>query len=151
MTTLEIIVIALGVAVVVLGAVGWLLWRWASGDARTVVKRIVRLPLRQKLRLAAALAKDDRIPLGVRAIPPALVVYLSIPLDIVPDFIPVIGHLDDVVVVLVGVGLLLRFAPRAVLEEHLSAGEAEAARARMPAKVVDAEVASPRPESGTTD
>jgi uncharacterized membrane protein YkvA (DUF1232 family) len=46
------------------------------------------------------------------------------PLDIIPDFIPVIGHLDDVLVLLVGVAVLLRFTPRAVLEEHLARLEA---------------------------
>ena len=60
----------------------------------------------------------------VRVIPPALVVYLAMPLDVIPDFIPVIGHLDDVLVLLLGVAVLLRFTPRAVLEEHVARLEA---------------------------
>ena len=38
----------------------------------------------------------------------------------IPDFIPLLGHVDDAVVLIVGVGLLLRFTPRDVLEEHVS-------------------------------
>lgn len=110
-----VLVLALGVAV---------LWRRSSADDRRLVERISGLPFRRKLRLARAMARDRRIPLAIRAIPPALVLYLAMPLDIVPDFIPVLGQLDDVIIVALGVVLLLRFTPRQVLEEHLTAMEA---------------------------
>jgi len=110
-----VLVLALGVAVI---------WRRSSPEDRRLVERISRLPFRRKLRLARAMARDRRIPLAIRAIPPALVLYLAMPLDIVPDFIPVLGQLDDVIIVVLGVGLLLRFTPRQVLEEHLTAMEA---------------------------
>jgi uncharacterized membrane protein YkvA (DUF1232 family) len=42
------------------------------------------------------------------------------PIDIIPDFIPVVGYLDDVLVVLVAAGLLVRFAPSDVLKELVS-------------------------------
>lgn len=103
-----------------LGMAAWLSWRRGSPEERTLVRRILRLPLRRKLRLALALTRDSRIPLVVRAIPPGLVLYLATPIDVIPDFIPVIGHLDDVVILIVGVGLLLRFTRRSVLEEHVS-------------------------------
>jgi uncharacterized membrane protein YkvA (DUF1232 family) len=96
------------------------MWRQGGPEERALVRRIVRLPLRSKLRLALALARDLRIPLVVRAIPPGLVLYLATPIDLIPDFIPVIGHLDDMVILIVGVGLLLRFTPRDVLEDHVA-------------------------------
>jgi uncharacterized membrane protein YkvA (DUF1232 family) len=102
------------------------MWRRGGPEERTLVRRIVRLPLRSKLRLALALVRDSRIPLVVRAIPPGLILYLATPVDVIPDFIPVLGHLDDMVILIVGVGLLLRFTPRDVLEDHvthLEAGE----------------------------
>lgn len=102
-------------------------WRRGGPEARTLVRRILRLPLRRKLRLTLALVRDSRIPLVVRAIPPGLILYLATPIDLIPDFIPVLGHVDDAVILIVGVGLLLRFTPRDVLEEHVSrleAGEA---------------------------
>ncbi len=85
-----------------------------------LVKRVIRLRLRDKLHLAVALAREPRIPLAVRAIPPALILYLATPIDVIPDFIPVIGHLDDLLIVVIGIGLLLRFTPRYVLEEHIA-------------------------------
>jgi uncharacterized membrane protein YkvA (DUF1232 family) len=57
----------------------------------------------------------------------ALVLYLAMPLDLIPDFIPVIGHLDDLLIVLIGAGLLLRSIPRYVIEEHVSRYEARRA------------------------
>ncbi len=99
---------------------GWLLWRRADDASRRLIKRVSRLPLRGKLRLALALARDRRIPLPIRGLPPALVLYLALPLDIVPDFIPVLGQLDDLLILGVGLALLLRFTPRQVLEERIA-------------------------------
>ena len=116
-------ILTAGVLLTVLAA-GWFHWRRSPEEDRRLVKRITRLPLRAKLGLARAMFRDRRIPLAVRAIPPALVLYLAMPIDIVPDFIPVLGQLDDIIVVIVGVGLLFRFTERAIIEEHVSALEA---------------------------
>ncbi len=105
---------------VVLGVAAWLIWRRVDLEERTLVKRVTRLRLRDKLHLAAALAREPRIPLAARVIPPALILYLATPIDVIPDFIPVIGHLDDLLIVVIGIGLLLRFTPRYVLEEHIA-------------------------------
>ena len=90
------------------------------GDARALAQRIGRLPWRRKAALAWALVRDARVPLWLRAIVPGVVAYLLMPIDIIPDFIPVVGHLDDVLVVLVAAGLLVRFAPSDVLKELVS-------------------------------
>ena len=126
MTTVWIAVAAGAAALLVaLGAAAWWVRRHGDAASRALTERILRLPLRDKLRLALALVRERRIPLLVRAVPPALVLYLAMPLDIIPDFIPVIGHLDDALVLLLGMALLLRFTPRAVLEEHIARLEAE--------------------------
>ena len=131
MTTFWIVVAAAAaVLLVALGATAWWLRCAGRPDERALVERILRLPLRDKLRLALALMREPRIPLLVRAVPPALVLYLAMPVDVIPDFIPVIGHLDDVLVLLLGVAVLLRFTPRAVLEEHLARLEAARAQGR---------------------
>ena len=119
------IILGVALAVIVASAVAvWRLRRAGRPEDRVLVERILHLPIRRKLRLALALVREPRIPLLVRVIPPALVVYLAMPLDVIPDFIPVVGHLDDVLVLVIGIAVLLRFTPRAVLEEHLARLEA---------------------------
>ena len=121
MSTLWIAALAgLVLVCVVLGVVAWLIWRRVDLEERMLVKQVIRLHLRAKLHLAVALAREPRIPLAVRAIPPALILYLATPIDVIPDFIPLIGHLDDLLIVVIGIGLLLRFTPRYVLEEHIT-------------------------------
>ncbi len=109
--------VAAVIALLVLAAV--LLFAQRNSEHVALAKRIARLPLGNKARLAIALARDKRIPLAVRTIPPALILYLAMPLDIIPDFIPVLGQLDDLLVVALGMGLLLRFTPREALVEHV--------------------------------
>jgi uncharacterized membrane protein YkvA (DUF1232 family) len=97
-----------------------LIWRMASGRTRRLAQRIGRLSWRAKFDLAKRLVTDDRIPLPVRAIVPLLVLYLALPLDLIPDFIPVIGQLDDILVVIIGIAMLVRFVPARVLDQHLA-------------------------------
>jgi uncharacterized membrane protein YkvA (DUF1232 family) len=122
------------VALVVLALIAWLLLRRLRGNliARAFGRRLTRLSFRQKLRLAWALVRDPRIPCAVRAIPVLLVLYLAMPLDLVPDFLPVIGQLDDLLILAIGAGLMVRFVPRAVLEEHIDRIEAADTYIRNP-------------------
>lgn len=113
------VIVGLAVLLLVLGMAAWLMWQHIDPAGRTLIKRITRLALRAKLRLALTLIRDPRIPLAVRAIPPLLILYLAMPIDVIPDFIPVLGHVDDVLILVIGIGLLFRFAPRHVLEEHV--------------------------------
>jgi uncharacterized membrane protein YkvA (DUF1232 family) len=87
--------------------------------ARGIVKRAMRLPLAHKLRFATRLAVDARVPLPARMALFALLVYLAMPLDIIPDFIPVIGYLDDLLVAGIAVWWFLRTCPPAIALEHL--------------------------------
>ena len=70
------------------------------------------------LRLTRRLVSDSTVPRGVRLWLLVLLVYLLSPIDLVPDFIPVIGYADDAIVV----ALVLRFATRhagaAAIERH---------------------------------
>ena len=112
------------IAFAVLMAVGlWLLWRRITREERRLIKRVTRLRLASKLRLIQRLLTDARMPVVVRVLLPLLVLYLALPIDIVPDFIPVIGLLDDVFLLVVGVHLLLRLVPRPLLEWHIAALE----------------------------
>jgi len=61
---------------------------------------------------------DDRMPRRYRAIVVALLGYLALPFDVVPDFIPVAGQLDDAVVVALTLSAILRGAGLEMIEEH---------------------------------
>ena len=99
---------------------------------KQLVRRLQALPARSKLRLAWRLLRDRRMPVLVKAVIPALVAYLLMPLDIIPDFIPVLGQLDDLLLIGLAVGVIFRFTPVELLDEHIRRLEAEAARPLSP-------------------
>lgn len=128
-----VMVLALVVALpALLMAAGLLARRSLRGRPveQELLERIERLSWRARGRLARGLAGDSRIPLAVRLIPPLVMLYLLMPFDIVPDFIPVLGQLDDLLVLFIGVVVLLRFIPSGVLEERLLALEHAATEGR---------------------
>ena len=51
----------------------------------------------------------------------AVAAYALSPIDLIPDFIPVLGQLDDVIIVPLGIWLVFRMIPRDVLAEHRAA------------------------------
>ena len=60
-------------------------------------------------------ARDPRTPLSVRVIALLVAAYALSPIDLIPDFIPVFGYLDDLVLVPLGVALVVRILPEPVL------------------------------------
>ena len=65
------------------------------------------------------LLQDDRVSTVLKvAIPLAVAVYFIMPFDLLPDFIPGLGQLDDIGVILLGMTLLINVAPRNVVNEH---------------------------------
>jgi uncharacterized membrane protein YkvA (DUF1232 family) len=70
-------------------------------------------------RLAWRLLNDARVPSWVKiAIPLAVLLYFVMPVDFIPDFIPGLGQLDDLGVLLIGMSLVIRFSPAYVVDEH---------------------------------
>jgi uncharacterized membrane protein YkvA (DUF1232 family) len=69
-------------------------------------------------RLALRLARDGRVPLYAKLVLGAAVVYALSPLDILPDWIPVLGQLDDIAALAAGLSLFIRLCPPEVVEEH---------------------------------
>jgi uncharacterized membrane protein YkvA (DUF1232 family) len=61
--------------------------------------------------------KDSRTPWYARLCAALVVGYAFSPVDLIPDFIPVLGYLDDLVLVPLGVALVLQMIPRDVLAE----------------------------------
>jgi uncharacterized membrane protein YkvA (DUF1232 family) len=61
--------------------------------------------------------RDPRVPWYARLFAAGVVAYAFSPIDLIPDFIPVLGYLDDLVLVPVGVALALRMIPEHVMQE----------------------------------
>jgi uncharacterized membrane protein YkvA (DUF1232 family) len=61
---------------------------------------------------------DARMPRRYKAVVVALLAYLALPFDVVPDFIPVAGQLDDAVVVALALRAILRGGGLEMIEEH---------------------------------
>ncbi len=71
-------------------------------------------------------ARDPRTPWCARALAIAVAAYALSPIDLIPDFIPVLGYLDDLILVPVGLWLVLKLIPAEVLADHRAAAEAAA-------------------------
>lgn len=70
------------------------------------------------VRLVNRLARDPDLPRGIRIRLALLLGYLALPIDLVPDFIPVIGYADDAVIVVIVLRSVVRKAGSHKLQEH---------------------------------
>jgi uncharacterized membrane protein YkvA (DUF1232 family) len=68
--------------------------------------------------LLRRLMSDQRVPRRRKALLWLVIAYLAMPIDLVPDFIPVAGQLDDAIIVALVLRALLRGAGEAALREH---------------------------------
>jgi uncharacterized membrane protein YkvA (DUF1232 family) len=62
-------------------------------------------------------SKHPRTPWYARAFAVLIIGYALSPIDLIPDFIPVVGYLDDLIIVPAGIALLIKMIPEEVLEE----------------------------------
>ena len=70
-------------------------------------------------RLIVRLMMDRRVPLWLKLVPTALAgIYIISPIDVVPDFLPFLGRIDDLLALAAAGLLLILLAPRDVLMEH---------------------------------
>ena len=70
------------------------------------------------VRLLRRLAADPALPRGVRVRLWLLLIYLILPIDLIPDFIPVLGHADDAIIVAIAIRSIARTAGTNALREH---------------------------------
>ena len=66
-------------------------------------------------------ARDPRVPWYAKAVAAAVAAYALSPIDPIPDFIPVLGHLDELVVVPLGIILAIKLISPEVMAEHRAA------------------------------
>jgi uncharacterized membrane protein YkvA (DUF1232 family) len=113
---------------VLVAACGGVLLLWAAlvvglcalgrREARRVrLLEVLRL-VRDLVRLARRLAADPDVPRGVRVRLVVLLTYLALPIDVIPDFVPVVGYADDAVLVALTLRSVVRRAGAEALDRH---------------------------------
>jgi uncharacterized membrane protein YkvA (DUF1232 family) len=73
-------------------------------------------------------ARDRRTPRLAKLLALIVAAYALSPIDLIPDFVPVLGYLDDLVLVPLGLMLVVRMIPRDLMAEFRAAADAIAAR-----------------------
>jgi uncharacterized membrane protein YkvA (DUF1232 family) len=83
---------------------------------------------RREIRVYDLVRRHPRTPKSAKVLTGAAVAYALSPIDLIPDFIPVIGHLDDAIVVPLLLWVALRLTPADVLQECRAKAEQESRR-----------------------
>jgi uncharacterized membrane protein YkvA (DUF1232 family) len=104
------------VAVFLLVYVAFVVVLIAAGRGQSA--RVVARFIPDCIVLVRRLLGDPRVPRRSKLLLGAVVGYLALPFDLVPDFIPVAGQLDDAVVVVLGLRAILHSIDDALLHEH---------------------------------
>lgn len=79
--------------------------------------------------------KDPRVPWYARLLAGCVVAYAFSPIDLIPDFIPIIGYLDDLIIVPLLILLVLKMIPPAVLNECREKAEAAISQEKPTSKI----------------
>ena len=106
-----------------------------SPDGESVGMRKMSLEVLQRLRrwgrtikrdvhAISLAARDPRVPWYAKALAICVAGYALSPIDLIPDIIPVLGYLDDVIIVPVGILLVVWMIPDQVMAEHRATAEA---------------------------
>jgi uncharacterized membrane protein YkvA (DUF1232 family) len=86
-------------------------WRYLR-----LARLVIRLPT--YVRMVWGILRDPRTPIGLKAILGAALAYVVLPVDLIPDAVPIIGQADDLTVLLLTLDLFIQNAPAEVRAEH---------------------------------
>lgn len=124
-----VLTISMALAAIYLGLIAALLAARPKGN---LLGEAVRL-LPDLLRLLRRLAGDSRLPRAARVCSALLLGYLVLPIDLVPDFVPVLGYADDAIIVVLALRSVVRRAGAPVVRRHWpGTDDGLAALARVP-------------------
>jgi uncharacterized membrane protein YkvA (DUF1232 family) len=84
---------------------------------RLLVRDWVRV-LPDVARLVWRVVRDERVPVPVKVGLGGLLAYVALPIDVIPDWVPLAGRVDDALIASIGLRALLRRVPDEVLIEH---------------------------------
>lgn len=80
--------------------------------------------LKSELHALYLACRDPRVPWYARVLAVCVVGYAFSPIDLIPDPIPILGYLDDLILVPLGIALVIRLVPADILAEHRIAARA---------------------------
>jgi uncharacterized membrane protein YkvA (DUF1232 family) len=106
-----------GLLILWLASIAALYWMGKKQEDPTRLRDMLRL-VPDVIRLFRRLAADSTLPNGVRVQMALLTGYLLMPIDLVPDFIPVVGYADDVLIVCWALRSITRTAGTDALDRH---------------------------------
>jgi uncharacterized membrane protein YkvA (DUF1232 family) len=96
-----------------------------------------------QFRLSWALLQDNRVPIGLKLIPIGAVAYVLSPIDLVPDFVPILGQLDDLGILMTALTVFNCLSPADLVSEHLERlhmGSAEGIERNDKGQVIDVKI-----------
>jgi uncharacterized membrane protein YkvA (DUF1232 family) len=85
---------------------------------RALLARELALLVPNLVRLFGGLLRDRRVPLRAKIVLAVASVWLASPIDLIPEFIPIVGSLDDAIVAALALRFLLVTTDRAVIDQH---------------------------------
>ena len=94
-----------------------------AGSALERMKRWARALKRDAVALWLA-ARDVRVPLHAKALAAAVAAYALSPIDLIPDFIPILGYVDDLLILPLGIWAAVKLVPEAVMADLRRRAEA---------------------------
>jgi uncharacterized membrane protein YkvA (DUF1232 family) len=83
-----------------------------------LLARELALVLPNLIRLFGGLLRDGRVPLRAKIVLAVASVWLASPIDLIPEFIPIVGSFDDAIVAALALRFVLRTTDGAMLREH---------------------------------
>jgi uncharacterized membrane protein YkvA (DUF1232 family) len=88
-----------------------------------VFQRLTRwsLAIRRDAHAVYRAARDPRVPAPAKLLALCVAGYALSPIDLIPDFIPVLGYLDDAIIVPLGILAVVRMIPAEIMAEHRAA------------------------------
>ena len=86
------------------------------------------LVIRRDVHALYLAARDPRVPWYAKCLAVGVAAYALSPIDLIPDFVPVLGYLDDLIIVPAGMALVIRCIPPDIMAEHRALAAAAADR-----------------------
>lgn len=87
-------------------------------EAKMLVKlKAFARKLKQELFVLFLASKDERVPWYAKFVSFLVVAYAFSPIDLIPDFIPILGYLDDIILIPLGISLALKMIPQPIIDD----------------------------------